>query len=256
MVGWAMAASSGAAQADAFTAAYVAHWAGLPAARIRLQLDDAATGYRASLGIETEGISRWFTHFRADVTDAGALTPSGGAAPAAYDAVYDLRKRRANHISLRFVPAGEAVEAERGPGDTSHKPPLAAAFRRDVVDPLAALAFIRQRLRVHAAIPGETFVVPVYDGARRFDVTVTVVAVGGADRLLHLRLMLRPIAGFKGESSDDGDPDDAPRPVDLTMTDDARLTPMSLTASIFFLPLIIRFDHACTDFAACTAAPE
>jgi hypothetical protein len=35
------------------------------------------------------------------------------------------------------------------------------------------------------------------------------------DHVLHLRLTLSPIAGFKGETSEDGDPDNAPRLVDL-----------------------------------------
>jgi len=55
------------------------------------------------------------------------------------------------------------------------------------------------------------FKIPVYDGSRRFDVAVRVVSVGGNDNLVQVKLTLVPIAGFKGGSSEDGDPDDAPR---------------------------------------------
>ena len=37
--------------------------------------------------------------------------------------------------------------AERGPGDTSKKPPLAEEFRKNVLDPLSALTAIRHELR-------------------------------------------------------------------------------------------------------------
>ena len=74
---------------------------------------------------------------------------------------------------------------------------------------------------------------------------------GETGSLLRVELTLRPIAGFKGKSSDGGDPDDAPRPVALTLSDDARLLPLSLTVQVFFLPLVVRLDHLCTTAAPC-----
>jgi hypothetical protein len=63
--------------------------------------------------------------------------------------------------------------------------------------------------------------------------------------------MLNPIAGFKGESSEDGDPDAAPRPLDLTLSNDARLLPLSLKVSVAFLPVWLWLDHVCASFATC-----
>jgi hypothetical protein len=63
---------------------------------------------------------------------------------------------------------------------------------------------------------------------------------------------LRPLAGFKGQSSDDGDPDDAPRPALLTLTDDARLLPLSLTLQVFYLPLVVRLDEVCPGSKSCS----
>ena len=65
--------------------------------------------------------------------------------------------------------------------------------------------------------------------------------------VLRVALNLRPIAGFKGETSDDGDPDNAPRPVALTLTDDARLLPMSISVRVFYLPLVVQLDRVCAD---------
>jgi hypothetical protein len=70
--------------------------------------------------------------------------------------------------------------------------------------------------------------------------------------VLRIELNLRPIAGFKGESSDDGDPDNAPRPVALTMTDDARLLPVSIAVRVFYLPLVVQLDRVCPAAKSCS----
>jgi hypothetical protein len=62
---------------------------------------------------------------------------------------------------------------------------------------------------------------------------------------------LRPIAGFKGDTSDDGDPDDAPRPVLLTVTDDSRLMPVSMSVRIYYLPLTVDLKQWCEPGAVC-----
>ena len=162
--------------------------------------------------------------------------------PLSYDATYDLHKRRDRRLSMRFVAQGGAILAERGPGDTSTKPPLAAKFRTNVIDPLSVIDMLRARLR-----QGQhgNFTIPVYDGARRFDTVVEVAPKTPGDPLLHLKLSLRPIAGFKGETSEDGDPDDAPRPVAVAMTDDAKLMPVRMTVNVAYLPLVVELIRWC-----------
>jgi Protein of unknown function (DUF3108) len=244
-------APAGAASADEVIAFYRATWAGLPAAEMRLALSDGGSGYRDEIHIETKGLARLFTKFRGGAVAEGRLGDDGTAAPSRYDAQYDLRKRHDSRISMRFVGGHGAVVAERSPADTSHKPPLEEAYRRNVADPLSALASIRHVLRVTPPKPGRQFKIPVYDGSRRFDVAAKVVSVGGEDNLVQVKLTLTPIAGFKGGSSDDGDPDDAPRPVDIAFTNDAALVPVLIRVSIAYLPLVVRFQHRCETFAAC-----
>jgi Protein of unknown function (DUF3108) len=244
-------APASAGRAEEVIAFYRATWAGLPAAEMRLAFGDGTAGYRDEIHIETKGLARLFTKFRGGAVAEGRLGDDGVAAPSRYDALYDLRKRHDSRISMRFIGRHGAVVAERTPDDTSHKPPIDEAYRRNVADPLSALASIRHALKVKPPKPGSQFKVPVYDGSRRFDVAVSVVSVGGADNLVQLRLTLVPIAGFKGGSSDDGDPDDAPRPVDLTFTNDAALVPVSIRVSIAYLPMVVRFQRRCETFAAC-----
>jgi hypothetical protein len=247
LVGAAGAANTSAAETAAL---YHAYWAGLPAGDIRLILHDDPTGYRDEIAIRSEGLAWLFTKFRGTATAEGRLTPDRPPSPSHYAAHYDLRKARGKRQTMRFVSRASAVFADRGPDDTSQRPQLAEEFRKNVVDPLSALTAIRQELR--GGNRG-SFTVPVYDGARRFDVIARVLpSKNNTERVLHLRLTLAPIAGFKGETSDDGDPENAPRPVEVAISDDARLLPLSMRVSIAYMPLVVELTRPCDSGAGCS----
>jgi hypothetical protein len=229
------------------TALYQAYWGGLPAGEIRLQLHDGAAAYRDEIEIRTEGLPALLTRFSATATGEGRLA-AALPTPLRYDVHYALRKRRNKRLVLEFEARGNGVIADRGPGDTSDKPPLPARFRTNVFDPLSALTAIRDELRRGNR---GSFSVPVYDGARRFDVVARVLPPQPGDKDLHLRLTLAPVAGFKGETSDDGDPDDAPRPATLTMRDDPQLMPLSFRVSLAYLPLVIELRRWCASPSDC-----
>jgi Protein of unknown function (DUF3108) len=250
-LGWLFAASllwagtdAHPADADDIVAVYAAYWAGLPAAEIRLNLSEDEAAYRGRIQITSEGLPALLSRFRATAVAEGHLDADQPAQPKHYDAIYDLRKRRNSHISMLFIDRAGALVAERGPEDTSHKPPLAEGFRRNAVDPLTAIERMRGALRALKQLPEGSFAVPVFDGARRFDILGRVLPEkDAADGVLRVELTLRPIAGFKGETSEDGDPDSAPRKVALTVTNDARMMPLAITVPVFYLPLVVRFDH-------------
>ena len=238
------------AAAEDVVALYAAYWAGIPAAHIRLTLRNSSPGYHDEIEISTEGLPYLFTRFRATALAEGRIVADRLAEPLRYFAKYDLRKRQDRRVSMQFVRRSGGTLAERSPDDTSRKPPLAEPFRNNAVDPLSALERIREALR--ATKPGGVFTVPVYDGARRFDVVGRMLPRnGGSDGILHAELTLRPIAGFKGETSEDGDPDDAPRKVELALTDDARMLPLSITVPVFFMPLVVQFQRLCAAPDAC-----
>jgi hypothetical protein len=245
---WAAAAIFQSAQAGESAALYDAYWAGLPAGEIRLTLRDDAAAYRAEIAIRTDGLARLLTRFRGSAVSEGRFAEHLPA-PSRYDAAYDLRKARDRHLSMAFAPhAGGALVAERGIADTSKKPPLAEPFRTNVLDPLSALAAIRLELRRGNRGP---FTIPVYDGTRRFDASVRILPKRAGEPALQLALTLAPIAGFKGETSEDGDPDTAPRPVLLTISDDERLMPLSMSVSLGYLPLVVELRRWCGDAAPC-----
>jgi hypothetical protein len=252
-LGWFLATSllwagTGAHSADAddVAAVYAASWAGLPAAQIRLTLTEDKGGYSSRIEITTEGLPALLSRFRATAVAEGRLAADRPVQPEHYDAIYDLRKRHNSHINMLFIDRAGAFVAERGPEDTSHKPPLAEGFRRNAVDPLTALERLRSALRTLRQVPEGSFTVPVYDGARRFDIVGRMLpSKDAAESVRQVELTLHPIAGFKGETSDDGDPDNAPRKVALTVTNDERLMPLSITVPVFYLPLVVRLDHFC-----------
>jgi Protein of unknown function (DUF3108) len=243
------------ARADALVAEYTAYWAGLPAAQIRLKLSGDAVGYRDEIEIRSEGLPRLITHFRADAESGGRVVPGGPAEPARYDAFYNVRRWRNSRIAIRFVARDGAVVAERAPEDTSEKALLAERYRRNIVDPLTAFENVRTAITAAAArgtTPGTGFTVAVYDGTRRFDVVGHVLPKPEqSSGTLRIALDLRPIAGFKGQSQVDGDPDNASRPIAVTLTDDKRLLPISMTLRVFYLPLVIRLDRVCPGSEAC-----
>ena len=219
----------------------------MPAAKIRLTLHDGGGSYRDEIAIGTQGLSWLVTHFRGTAMSDGRLLPDGAPAPLRYDSNYALHHRKDQKLRMSFVAHGGVTFAERAAGDTSRKAELAERFRRGVLDPLSVMTAIQAAVR-----RGETaFTIPVYDGARRFNAEVRVLPRDPRDPGIHLALMLRAVAGFKGESSDDGDPDDAPRPVALTLSDDGRLTPLAMTVKLWFLPLTATLERVCEPGGPC-----
>lgn len=242
------AALAAPAKAEDVAALYTASWAGMPAGGIWFRAHDDPGGYRYEIRIQTAGLPHAVTHFRGYAVSEGELRPDGTPAPRHYAATYDLRKRRDRHLDMQFVVRNGATVAERGPADTSDKPPLAARFRENVVDPMTVVTIVRSRLRRGTEA---SFTIPVYDGARRFDAVGRVLPKKAGDDRLRVDLVLRPIAGFKGESSSDGNPGTSPRRVELSFTDDRRLLPLSMSVPVYYLPLDVRFERLCTAATPC-----
>lgn len=233
------------ARADDAILLYRATWGGLPAAHIRVVAHVTGDAYRAEMEIASEGLPQLVTHFRATAIVGGRLGTGKSPLPTQFAANYDLRKRKDGKLRIDFVTRGATVVAERGAEDTGHQKLLAEEFRRNVIDPLSTIIAIQAAVR-----RGEgAFTVPTYDGTRRFDTAGRVLPRDPRDPGIHLAITLKAIAGFKGGS--DGDPDDAPRPVSLTLSDDARLLPLAMSVPIWFLPLDVLLVRSCEPNAPC-----
>ncbi len=239
---------AGLAAAEPLTLRYSATWGGGAAADIRLHLEDKGGAFHNRLDIETVGLARFLSGFRASATSAGH-TDSDDVMPLAFDAVYDSKKKRDKRVRLNFVPDGDGSVAEEGPENTSKDPLLPELFRRGVIDPLSCITVIRRLVRERSIDRANGFAIAVYDGKRRFDIEGSVAAVEmlrwGRSKVeaMTLRMMLRPVAGFDGEGDDGYKPDANTREILVTVTNDARAIPLRMSVPIAYVPAVISLDR-------------
>ncbi len=237
--------AAAAARADDAVLLYRVTWGGLPAAHIRVVGHATANTYRLEINIASEGLPQLVTHFRATAVVDGRLTAGQPPLPTQVAAHNDLRKKKDGKLRMNFVTRGGEIIAERGAADDSHQKLLTEQFRRNVIDPLSAIMAIQAAVR-----RGDTaFTIPVYDGTRRFDTVGRVLPRDPHEPGIHLAITLKAMAGFKGGG--EGDPDDAPRPVSLTLSDDPRLLPVAMSVPIWFLPLDVSLARSCESNVPC-----
>jgi hypothetical protein len=235
---------AGAAAAEPLSLRYSATWGGGAAADIRLVLDEKDGAFHNQLDIETVGLARLLSGFRARAISAG-VTDSDDVAPRVFDARYDSRRKRDKRIKVHFVDQPDGSFAEEGPENTSKDPLIAAEFRRDVIDPLTCTTAVRRLVREGGLSRENSFTLAVYDGKRRFDVEGSVAGIEqirwGKNMIetLALRLVLKPVAGFDGEAEDGYKPDANTREVQVSVTNDARAIPLRLSVPIAYVPAIV-----------------
>jgi hypothetical protein len=237
----------GTASAEPLSLRYSATWGGGTAADIRLVIDESDGRFHNRLDLETVGLARLLSGFRMRASSIGQSDVEE-VAPRAFDAVYDSRKKRDKRIALNFVRQPDGSIAEEGPENTSTDPVIAAEFRRDVIDPLSCITAVRRLVR-DGINRGTAFTLAVYDGKRRFDVEGKVEAIEKLRwgkrtvEALSLRLLLRPVAGFDGESDDGYKPDANTRELHVSVTNDHRAIPLRLSVPIAYVPAVIVLDR-------------
>jgi hypothetical protein len=233
------------AAAEPMRLRYEATWAGLPAGEVYALFDAPGDSYRMAIDIQSRGLPRVLTRFRASGQSTSNLV-GDAMLPQAYDVDYDLR-RRAKRTRLR----ADAGLVRRVAGDTATHPELAEQYRRDTLDPLAVLSEIRRRV-IRGVGPGETFRLAVYDGKRRLDAEVTRDPKADPGTI-RLKLMLRPVAGFRNPQDDEGDPEDSPRPAEIVLSADGRAIPLRLSVNVALLPLTVTWAGDCAATACAVA---
>jgi hypothetical protein len=188
-------------------------------------------------------VLQWLSNFRAAADARGRFGTANSLAPSSYGASYDLRKRRNSRLDIQYMPHQPGMIAERGASDTSSKPILAESLRQNTLDPLSALSAIRHELQADGGT-SHHYVVPVFDGVRRFDV-IADVAPAASDRLVWLNLTFRQIAGF------DEKRDSALGPMQVGFSNDALRIPVLLHLSVGYFPVEVRLRHLCSGQAKC-----
>lgn len=194
-----------AAPAEAAAVRYEVYWGGFHAAEAHLDREDGPDGVHTRLGVQTMGLAEELSGLVLDV-EAWAQASGSDLAPGRFLADSQGRTK-GDRLTVEFAPAAPArivSDEHRGPPDDDPPPPVPAELTAGTLDPLTALLDLGRRAAEAAENRGPArFVLPVYDGHRRYDAQVTVEGPGSAtvrDRTLSgiaVEVRLDPVAGFK-----------------------------------------------------------
>lgn len=186
---------------------FEASWVGLRAADFVISLGNGSNGYANTFRLQTRGLFDPFMRLRVDAMSQGRTADQSRLYRVDY-----TNRRRERSVKIRFdgdraVPTIHTLGATPAE-DREKEEKVPPTQRTNVLDPLTALAGIFQNAR-HLVTGGpETFVLPVYDGRRRFDLKGAVMGTVGrviksrSQRVHWLRFTADPIAGFKTRHRD------------------------------------------------------
>lgn len=197
----------------------------------RVELEAAANGETRDqrLAMATTGLVERLTGFKGELT---ARARVGEGPPATLDfRSFTETDRATREVRLRYDGEGRVEEVltfKRGePRDTE----VPKALRDGTIDPLTAFSAVRDWLKeVRDRVPAET-TLPVFDGRRRYDLQVRLVArrvaefASGPTPILEVTLESEPLAGFDEEA-------DARGPITVLMSDDDLLVPLIMRTEV------------------------
>lgn len=183
---------------DTISLRYEAYWGGFHTADVDLTVGVDNNQYHSNLGIVTQGLVGTLWRWRSQSFSFGRVD-GDTLAPLRYDRT-TTKRFGSDRLLVTYDPAtGLARGSENGEPDD--EVPESLRFR--VVDPLAA--FVAARDRIGRDAKG-TFTIPVYDGARRYDMRVTVGTPGKRNILnvvhdvLPVEMSMVPLRGFKEDT--------------------------------------------------------
>jgi hypothetical protein len=185
-------------------------WGGLKAADILFTVDEPFRDrgdWNGSLLIRTAGVMKWLTRLVAEVQGRGHLDGQDAGSEAYRQHVSTRKSDRTVEVGFSGVPSLakrlKDIETYADPSklarDAENVPDLPEDQRRGTIDPIGGILSLGRR-----ALAGETgFVLPIYDGRRRFDLVVAVKGhgmhlLGGRQTMtVDAVATVHPIAGFK-----------------------------------------------------------
>jgi hypothetical protein len=86
--------------------------------------------------------------------------------------------------------------------------------------------------------------------------TSETARIGGVEqRVLHLRLVLLPVAGFK-DKDPEGQPDSGPRAMDVLFSDDGEVMPLRMEVQVGWFTMAVSLAQRCEAMAPCKVAFE
>lgn len=222
---------------------------GMSVGEVELEADADGDERAQRLAMATTGMVERLTGFRGEIS-ARSRVAEGLPASLTFRS-FTATDRATREVQLRYDGSGRVVDLatfKRGEPEGSEVP---EAMRDGTIDPLTALAAVRDWIvEVRDAPPAQT-TLPIFDGRRRYDLEVTLVErrvaqfASGATPVLEVRLQSRPIAGFDERS-------DGTRAITVLISDDDLVVPLIMrTAVMGDLTAALYTTRVCAADATC-----
>ena len=234
-------------------------WGGFKGADIQFIVDEGDRDWQGRFLVKSAGPIRRLTKLNADATGQGPLAPLAAEPHSYVQHVVSNKSERTVELGFSGTPPlGRRIsdrevyaDPDRQARDPENVPDLPEEQRRGAMDPIAALLTLGRRI-----VAGEKhFVLPVYDGRRRFDLAVDLAGprthglLGTRRTTLDAVAVVHPIAGFK--------------PFHLRWWNNARFDlyldpvtglPLQISSSSFLATVVLTVKSICPSQSAC--APQ
>ena len=145
---------------------------GIPLGKVAMSTRLQGTDYKAISTLETAGIVNAFWQSKIEAASNG-LVEQGDVRPALYDSYSQNRNAERRQVTLTFGPEGpKSLFSDPPYPETRYA--VTEDQQRRTLDPLSAAVFLTTSINAQNAKPCET-VAPVFDGRRRYDVSLRFV---------------------------------------------------------------------------------
>lgn len=145
---------------------------GIPLGKVAMTARFQGTDYKAISTLETAGIVNAFWQSKIEASSNG-LVERGAVRPALYASSSQNRKAERRQVSLTFGPEGpKSLYSDPPYPETRYT--VSEDQQKNTLDPLSAAIFLTNSVNRENAKPCEA-VAPVFDGRRRYDVSLRFV---------------------------------------------------------------------------------
>jgi hypothetical protein len=145
---------------------------GIALGKVAMSARFQGTDYKAISTLETSGIVSAFWQSKIEAASNG-LVRQGDVRPALYDSYSRNRNDERRQVTLTFGPEGpKSLFSDPPYPETRYK--VSEDQQKKTLDPLSAAVFLTNSVNAENAKPCET-VAPVFDGRRRYDVSLNFV---------------------------------------------------------------------------------
>jgi hypothetical protein len=241
--------------AQQMTVNYKASWGGISVGDMSWFLETKEAAYRSTFSLHSKGLFDKLFRLYADGESKGALVKN--LPKVLTYAMKNIRGKRERLEGWLLDPKNKTEVKALNPSDENRFSP---DLRKNTLDPLAAIAKLRQFVKNARetqkleSIAGEQM--PVYDGRRRFDLTVQTpreddIKVNKKNyKVLAAEMDVKPIAGIKDEDMDAW----SKTKITFYFTDDGLYVPVKAVVASPLSSAIITLSGGCAGPQPC--APE